>query len=784
MENKNWHKLEYDKIIELLAAKASFAMGRELVYACQPAPDAAAAAALMDETEEAREILRFYPLFSLGGVRDIREPLKRAGLGGVLNITELVDICDTCRAARQTREFFSQMKGNYPICGGLVKTLGIYKTIESALEKAITPEGMIADSASERLYSLRRKIKQNQDRIKERLENFIRNPHTAKYLQDPIVTIRGDRYVVPVKQEYRSQVPGMVHDMSASGATLFVEPMGVMEANNELSSLRLEEEEEIAAILKALTMVVVGFLDDLEVTLEVLARLDFIFAKGRLSQAMDGASAKINDKGVIDLKQARHPLISGKAVPVDIRLPGNLYAMVITGPNTGGKTVTLKTVGLLTLMALSGLHIPAEKGSEVAYYQNIFADIGDEQSIEQSLSTFSSHMVNIVDILAAAGPDSLVLLDELGAGTDPTEGAALAMSILEHLYNVRAKVVATTHYSELKAFAYNRSGFTNASVEFDVATLRPTYKLLMGVPGKSNAFEIARRLGMSDPIIDKAAALLTPDETLVADMITNLENDRRQAAEELKAAELAHAREMELERRLKALEVELHNKEAAVLLKAQEESLKIVQAARTESEALYRQMESALSQASVNAKEVQEARKNLKKLEDKLWQDAPEEKYAGLAPHSVKPGQMVEVPKLKQVGQVLSPPNANEEVLVQIGVMKVTLKLSDLRIDQEYEKKAEVRSTQRMKVEKAKHISSEVDLRGMMVDEAVAALDKYLDDAFIAGLKEVRVIHGKGTGALRQGLQPYFQRHRLIKDAKPGGYYDGGIGVTILELDL
>jgi len=784
LENKNWQKLEFHKIIELLAAKASFAMGRERVYACGPAPDAAAAEALMEETSEAREILRFYPLFSLGGVRDIREPLKRAELGGILNVSELVDVGDTCRASRQTREFFSQMKGNYPVCGGLVKMLGIYKTIESALEKAITSEGTIADSASERLYSLRRKIKQNQDRIKERLENFIRNPHTAKYLQDPIVTIRGDRYVVPVKQEYRSQVPGMVHDMSASGATLFVEPMGVMEANNELSTLRLEEEEEITAILKALTMVVVGFLEDLQVTLEVLARLDFIFAKGRLSEAMDGASAKINDKGNIYLKQARHPLISGKAVPVDIRLPGNLYAMVITGPNTGGKTVTLKTVGLLTLMALSGLHIPAEKGSEVAYYQNIFADIGDEQSIEQSLSTFSSHMVNIVDILEEAASDSLILLDELGAGTDPTEGAALAMSILEHLYNVRAKVVATTHYSELKAFAYNRPGFTNASVEFDVATLRPTYKLLMGVPGKSNAFEIARRLGMADNIIDKAAALLTPDEALVADMITNLENDRRQAAEELKQAELAHAREIELERRLKALEVELHNKEAAVLLKAQEESLKIVQAARAESEALYRQMEGALSKASVNAKEVQEARKDLKKLEDKLWQEAPEEKYAGLAPHSVKPGQMVEVPKLKQVGQVLSQPNANEEVLVQIGVMKVTLKLSDLRIDKEYEKKAEERSTQRMKVEKAKNISSEVDLRGMMVEEAIAVLDKYLDDAFITGLKEVRVIHGKGTGALRQGLQPYFQKHRLIKTAKPGGYYDGGIGVTILELDL
>ena len=784
VENRNWQKLEFPKILELLSAKASFAIGREWIERLAPASDAATAESWMAETEEAREILRLYPLFSLGGVRDIREPLKRAELGGVLSISELVDIGDTCRASRQTRDFFSQVKGSFPICCGLGKTLGLYKTIESALEKAITPENVIADTASDRLYNIRRKIKQNQDRVKERLESFIHNPLTVKYLQDPIVTIRGDRYVVPVKQEYRSQVPGIVHDMSASGATLFVEPLGVMEANNDLAKLHMEEEEEISAILQALTMVVVGFVEDIRTSLAILGQLDFIFAKAKLSQDIDGASAKINNKGIIHLKKARHPLISGKVVPVDIKLPGELYAMVITGPNTGGKTVSLKTVGLLTLMALCGLHIPAEKGSEIAYYQNIFADIGDEQSIEQSLSTFSSHMVNIVNILAAADSQSLVLLDELGAGTDPMEGAALAMSILEYLHHVKAKIVATTHYSELKAFAYNKPGFINASVEFDVATLRPTYRLLMGVPGKSNAFEIARKLGIQNRIIERAAALLAPDDAMVSDMITSLENDKHRAEEELREAELAHARALEAERQLKAKEVELANREGEIIRKAQQESLKIIEKAQQESEALCSQIEKEISMAVVNAKAVQEARRKLKKMASKLKEQAPEEKFAGEAPTTVQLGQMVEIPKLHQFGQVLSMPNSNGEVLLQIGVMKVTLKLADLRIDKEYEKKEESKSTHRMQIEKAKKMTVEIDLRGMLVDEAIEALDKYLDDAFIAGLKEVRVIHGKGTGALRQGLQPYFQSHRLIKSARSGGYYDGGIGVTILELDL
>ena len=780
--NKYWHKLEFDKIMAMLAEECSFSMTKEMAFEIKPKKNIEKVKLTLAETTEAVDIMRLYPMYSIGPVSDIRAALKRAELGGSLNIKELVSIADTCRAARQNKDFFSQLKGQFPLLQGYAHNISLFKTVETAVERAITPEMTIADTASERLYNIRRRKNTHQSRIKERLDNFIKNPNTSKFLQEPIVTIRDGRFVVPVKQEYRASVSGVVHDISSSGATLFVEPMAVMEANNELHKLEIEEQDEISAILRALTNVVAGFKDEIESTLYALAKLDFIFARAGLSVKMNGSAAKINEDGIINLKKARHPLIGSSVVPIDVHLDKELKTMVITGPNPGGKTVTLKTVGLLTLMSLSGLHIPADVGSEVAYFDQIFADIGDEQSIEQSLSTFSAHMTNIVYILGHADFNSLILLDELGSGTDPTEGAALAMSILEHLYKIGAKVCATTHYSELKSFAYNKKGFINASVEFDVETLRPTYHLLMGIPGKSNAFEISKKLGLDDTIIGRANSFLTADEQQVADLITNLEENNLKAEENRKETEIKLAEAVERERQLKEKEVELHNKEAAIIRRAHEEALDIVKKARTESEELYQTLKDQLKDAKNMGKDVQKTRQKMKRLQSKHHEAIPEEKYLGTAPVKVDLGQRVEIPKYHQRGTVLSLPDAKGELQVQVGIMKINVNINDLRIDKTRDDKERKYYTNQVRSNKAKEISPELDLRGMTLDEAMEALDKYLDDAFLTNIKQVRIIHGKGTGALRAGLTPYLQKHRLVKKIRMGDYHEGGIGVTVAEL--
>ena len=776
-------KLEFNKVIERLAEYACFEPSRELLLALEPKKTVDAATKAIEETSEGVEIMRLYPLFNAGPCRDIREALRMLELGGVLTVEQLMAVADTCRASRQTKEFFSHIKGHYPQLAEQAKRLDIFKTIETAVAKAIGPDGQIADGASDRLANLRHRIRMFERQIQDRLENFIKNPNTAKFLQDPIVTLRGGRYVVPVKQEYRSSVAGAVHDVSSSGATLFVEPLAVMQANNELARLHLEEDDEIAAILRALSAVVASSREPLSHTMWGLARIDFIMAKAQLSYDMQAAPCQLNSNGLINLKQARHPLISSAVVvPIDVRLEPKLKVMVITGPNTGGKTVTLKTVGLLTLMALSGLHIPAEPGSGLAFYRQIFADIGDEQSIEQSLSTFSAHMSNIVQILAHSGDDSLILLDELGSGTDPTEGAALAMSILEYLHRAGAKTLATTHYSELKSFAYNKNGYTNASVEFDVETLRPTYRLLMGIPGKSNAFQIAEKLGLNSAVIDRANSFLTADEQQEADFISGLEEHRLQAEQASHEADLRLAEVVEQQRQLKNREIELSNREAEIITKARLQAAEIVKESRREAEELYQQMKQELKKAGVQGKEVQAARSKMQKLQDKLQNNLPAKKYQGDAPTKVEIGQSVEVPKLRQSGIVCTLPNEKGEMQVQIGVMKVNVNLSDLRIDKQKVQKERTASTRFMMQEKARHISPDIDLHGLTVDEAIYQLDKYLDDAFLAGLHQVRVIHGRGTGALKAGVLPYLKKHRLVASVNGASFNEGGWGVTVVEL--
>ncbi|MDR2713063.1 MAG: endonuclease MutS2 [Clostridiales bacterium] len=789
MEQRTLQKLEYPRIIEMLASYTSFAYSRQLAGELLPAPDGESAGYLLAQTSEARELMRLYPTFSLGGLHDIRGVLHHAAIGGSLDIESLLNIDAVCRASRLAKKFFSELKGGFPLVSGLGKGLGIFKTIETALEKSITPDGSISDNASERLYQIRRKIRISNERIKERLEAIIKGP-SSRFLQDALVTIRDGRYVVPVKQEYRSQVPGVSHDVSASGATIFIEPLVVMEQNNELQKLLHDETEEIAAILRSLTMVVLSFQDDLLSSLTKMARLDLILAKGRLSAEMDGSAPKINQKGYIRLLKARHPLIDKtKVVPVDLRLEQNVTAMVITGPNTGGKTVTLKTVGLLTAMALAGLHIPAEHGSELSFFKQIFADIGDEQSIEQSLSTFSAHMVNIVKILQESDDNTLVLLDELGAGTDPTEGAALAMSILDYLKETRAKVVATTHYSELKAFAYNNPGFINASVEFDLASLAPTYKLLIGVPGKSNAFEIARRLGLSENVISRAGEYLRTEDVQVTDLLANLEQLRRELAGEREALEEQSRAAEDNLAQIKAKEQALEIEQAKMIREANLHSQKIIEDTIAKSQKYYEEFMAKVVEEKAAERAWQESRRKLKTWQEQLEEQQPKEIFAGEALKSVKVGDTVYIPRLNQHAFVLALPDSSGEVALQIGILKMMIKLEDLRHSNRDEEgsAASYRKSSgggEMSRQKSLQIKNEIDLRGLESREAIDKLDKYIDDAFIASLKNLRIIHGKGTGALRAAVGEYLSGHRLVKTFAPGDQHDGGMGVTVVELDL
>ena len=792
MDNKSLKKLEYDLIIDKLAEYCSFAVSRDVAIRLMPAETSYEAGLLLTETSEAREILRLNPLFSMGALWDIRGSLRQLEIGGVLEPEALVHLAGMCRAARITKGFFSELKGSYPVVQGLGKSLTILKTIESAVDKAIGPELTINDNASERLAGLRRKYKERSERIKERLDSIIKNPNTSKYLQDPIVTIRDGRYVVPVRQEYRGQISGVAHDMSSSGATIFIEPLAVLELNNELALLRQTEEEEIAAILRAISAVALGFIQELQANLNLLARLDLIFAKGKLSMEMDGCAPRLNDNGTFKLIKARHPLINaGKVVPIDVRLDKDTAAMIITGPNTGGKTVTLKTIGLLTIMACAGLHIPAESGSEVSCYDSVWADIGDEQSIEQSLSTFSSHMSNIVAILEKADHRSLVLLDELGAGTDPTEGAALAMAILDHLKNRGVHTVATTHYSELKAFAFNTPGFINASMEFDVATLSPTYHLIMGAPGKSNAFEISRRLGLPEEIIASAEEGLSQEDMAVSAMLANLEDTRREIAAQQEKIDKAEAYARSKEDFLRHQEQKLDARRAEIIRKANLEAQSIINETKELTKQLMKDQQRAIEEKKNAQRAWQEAQKKLKNWQEQLEEEIPEPVYAGKAPEKLLPGDHVQLPKLNQSGYVVSGPDEAGDVFVQVGVVKMKVKISELRLEKEEQPKKKGKRKGRVNsigssiaMSKAAMVEPSLDLHGMDKMEALPILDKYIDDAFIAGLKQVEINHGRGTGVLRAFVQQYLRGHKLVKSFRTADGFEGGLGVTIVELNV
>lgn len=781
MDERNLTRLEYHKIIALLQECTSFSISKEIAGEIQPLTDISEIISRQKETTEAKEILRREPDVPLGGMRDIRNLLRKAEIGGVLEPSELLEVGDMLLAVRRLKAFFRDKTESYPVVSRLTEQLCALRELEDRIRESIEPGGEVADKASPELRRLRSRKRDLQASLKEKMDSIIRSSEFHKYLQDPIITMRGDRYVIPVKQEYRAQVPGIIHDQSASGATLFIEPMPVVEKNNELRRVMVEEKQEIIRILIRITGEVLASHDEIFVSVETAGIIDFIIAKGKLSSRLDGGEPEITDRPQIKITGARHPLLKGKAVPVSVRLGQDFGILVITGPNTGGKTVALKTVGLLILMAQSGLHIPADTGSQTGVFHNVFTDIGDEQSIEQSLSTFSSHMTNIIGILRDVDDKSLVLFDELGAGTDPTEGAALAMAILDYLDKKQVRTIATTHYSELKAFAFNRPGVENASVEFDITSLRPTYKLNIGQPGSSSAFEIAGRLGLSEAIIDTARQALSQENIQVTGLIRELEDNRRTSEIDRKEASQLRAELQRLKEEYEKKLGQLSDKRAEVMEKTRQEAGEMLRRARLEADALLKEIKEAAARGASHEAltAAQNARSRLREMKSENEVHS-ETIITGEVPKNIEPGQEVFLARYNQQGLALSSPDDDGMVQVQVGAMKLALPLVELRLQKA--KHLIETGASKVMIGKAREIVTEIDLRGMTGDEAMEAVEKYLDDAYLAGLPKACIIHGKGTGALRKAITNLLSGHRFVKTFRLGQYGEGGTGVTVVEL--
>ncbi|MCM3737374.1 endonuclease MutS2 [Bacillus cytotoxicus] len=777
--------LEYEKVKEQLLEHIASSLGRDKVKGLVPSIDYEEVVEMQETTDEAAKVIRLKGHVPLGGIFDIRPNVKRAKIGSMLSPHELLDIASTMYGSRQMKRFIEDMIENgveLPILDTYVARIVSLYDLEKKITNCISDGGEVVDSASEKLRGIRQQIRTAESRIREKLENMTRSSNAQKMLSDAIVTIRNDRYVIPVKQEYRGVYGGIVHDQSASGQTLFIEPQVIVELNNALQEARVKEKQEVERILMMLTEEVAVEADIILENVDVVAELDFIFAKALYAKRIKATKPILNNERYMNLRQARHPLIDPQVVvPNDIVLGKDFTTIVITGPNTGGKTVTLKTVGICILMAQSGLHIPVLDESEICVFKNVFADIGDEQSIEQSLSTFSSHMVNIVDILEQADFESLVLFDELGAGTDPQEGAALAISILDEVYNRGARVVATTHYPELKAYGYNREQVINASVEFDVNTLSPTYKLLIGVPGRSNAFEISKRLGLSDRVIDRARGHISTESNKVENMIVKLEESQKNAEREWNEAEELRKQSEKLHRELQRQIIDFNEDRDERLLKAQKEGEEKVELAKKEAEEIIRELRQLRKAklADIKDHELIEAKSRLAGAAPELVKKQ-KTKVKNTAPKQVlRPGDEVKVLTFGQKGQLLKKVSDNEWN-VQIGILKMKVKESDMEYintPNPVEKKAVTAVKGR-----DYHVSLELDLRGERFEDALARVEKYLDDAQLASYPRVSIIHGKGTGALRQGVQDYLKKHRGVKSFRYGDMGEGGLGVTVVEL--
>jgi DNA mismatch repair protein MutS2 len=785
VNEKALQTLEYDKIIRRLTGFCATSLGKEHAQRLHPTRDLREAARLLQETDEAVRAVSLKGAAPFGGITDVRPFLVRAKLGGVLQPSELMDIAQVIAGIRKIKRYIASVQEEAPVdlLSDLCEPLTDEKKLEQEIRRCIDENGDVMDAASPQLGQLRREIRIMEGRVREKLESLLRSSSVQKMLQEPIITIRGDRYVIPVKQEYRTQFGGIVHDQSGSGATLFIEPEAVVQIGNKLRELKLSEQKETERILRELSGQA-GLKADLLIgDMETLGLLDFIFAKAAMAAADFATLPILNADGVLDLRRARHPLIDpDQVVPIDVQLGRDFSAIIITGPNTGGKTVSLKTIGLLSLMAASGLFVTAGEGSQLCVFDGIYADIGDEQSIEQNLSTFSSHMTNLVSILKQVTPRSLVLLDELGAGTDPAEGSALAVAILEHLHRTGCRIVATTHYSELKAYAFNREGIINASMEFDEATLRPTYRLLVGVPGRSNAFAIAERLGLPKSIIEHAKGEVSAEELKVDTMIASLEQDRRQAESERAEAERLRAEVEKLRHQIEDERRKFQEQKAMLLDQAREEARAAVAKARREAEEIIADLRKMAMEEGASIKEhrLTEAKR---RLEDAVPAPAARPRPKPGNKEKPQPGDEVKVYSLGgQRGHVVELSGSSEAV-VQLGILKMKVALDDLEVIRKPAvSHPAVQTAPNVKRSRDEHIRTELDLRGLTLDDAILEVDRFLDEAFLANLGQVYIIHGKGTGALRQGVQEFLRRHKHVKSFRLGNYGEGGAGVTVAEL--
>lgn len=787
MDEKILKTMEYHKIIDMLVKYAQTSLGKMAAERLAPVSDLEEVKRLLQGTDEAFKVDRLKGAPSFGGIVDIMPAVKRARIGGTLNPHELLGIATTLEGSRRVKRYIANIHEEEPVelLFTLTDMLSEQKPLEDQIKRCIDDSAEVLDSASPELAQIRRELRGGEVRIREKLDSMIRSSSVAKMLQDQLITIRGDRFVIPVKAEYRGHFGGIVHDQSGSGATLFIEPESIVAMNNKLRETRLKEEREIEVILQKLTALVGEQAELLSYDSDVLAQLDFIFAKARLAREMKAELPRMNDRGFLKLKKGRHPLIpADQVVPIDVELGNQYTSIIVTGPNTGGKTVTLKTIGLLSLMAMSGLFVPAEDGSQLCVFDAIYADIGDEQSIEQSLSTFSSHMTNIISILRRMTAKSLVLLDEVGAGTDPAEGSALAIAILEHIHSLGCRMVASTHYSELKAYAYERKGVINASMEFDVNTLSPTYRLLVGVPGRSNAFAIAERLGLSEQILDFARGEVKEEDLRVEHMIASLEENRLGAEQERETAQRLRKELEELRKRHEAELDKLTRERDKRIDKAEEEARAIIAKARSEAERIIEDLRKlALEEgASVKEHKLIAARKELEEAEPKRKKSGPA-RQGNKAPRKIEAGDEVMVYSLNQKGHVVE--LAGKEALVQLGIMKMKVSLDDLELisaSAPSAAKAAQKAVASIKRTRDENVRSELDLRGANLEEALIEVDRFIDEAYLGNLGQIYIIHGKGTGILRTGISEYLRKHKHIKSYRLGNYGEGGTGVTVAEL--
>ena len=792
MNEKVLKTLEYHKILSQLSEYAFSDAAKKRCLSLRPITDRGQIELLQLQTRDALSRLFRCGSLSFSGVHDVTESLKRLAIGGTLSAPELLSICSLLEAARRAKAFSRSEKEDVPedSLTSFFTEIEPLTPLNDEIRRCIIAEDEIADDASSTLRSIRRSLRGMNDKIRAQMNNMINNTTTRSYLQDAVITMRDGRYCLPVKAEAKSQIPGMVHDQSSSGSTLFIEPMAVVNLNNEYKELMLKEKEEIEKILANLSNLTADFSDQISADYQILSELDFIFAKAAYAQTYNGVAPTFNDDGYLHIKKARHPLLDKKkVVPIDVMLGKEFQLLIVTGPNTGGKTVSLKTVGLLTLMGQSGLHIPASERSELGIFEEVFADIGDEQSIEQSLSTFSSHMTNIIRILKKVNDRSLVLFDELCAGTDPTEGAALAISILSKLHLYGARTMATTHYSELKVYALSTPGVENACCEFNVETLSPTYRLLIGIPGKSNAFAISEKLGLSRDLIEDAKGRISENDENFEDLLADLEKSRITIEKEQLEINRYKEEIQTLKERLEQKQEKLDASRDKILREANEEAYRILKEAKDVADETIRNF-NKYGKAGAPVSEMEKERTKLrdrmndrqKKLSDQQKNAAPNHKV----PKKLRIGDSVKVISMNLKGTVHSLPNAKGDLYVQMGILRSLVNINDLiLLDDDAPMMAGVKANKtgagKIRMSKSASISPEINLIGKTTDEAIALLDKYLDDAYLSHLSSVRIVHGKGTGALRNAVQTYLRRQKHVKSFHLGEYGEGDAGVTIAE---